>query len=77
MGDQVVRGQSKRASVAEAVLNTAIGFALAYAAQAAIAWVNNIPLTLYGNFVLTFWMTFVSIARSYVIRRWFNKRTIT
>jgi Na+/H+-dicarboxylate symporter len=72
-----VSGQTHRGSAAEAVTNTLAGMVIAFVAQCVIAWANNMALTLYENFVLTFWMTIISIARNYVIRRWFNKRTAT
>lgn len=65
--------QSKRHSLAEAVVNTAVGFVIAWTAQMLICWVYGIPLSGSDNAIITFWMTIISIIRSYVIRRIFNR----
>lgn len=64
--------QSKRASLAEAVVNTAVGLCISVAAQALIVWVHNIPLTLHDNFIIAGWMTVISVIRTYIIRRAWN-----
>lgn len=66
--------QSKRDSLCEAVTSTAIGLVIASLATQAICWAYNIPMTWESNFILTFWMTVVSILRSYFVRRLFNRR---
>ena len=65
-------GQSRLASLTEAVVNTLIGLLVAMAAQSAIAWAYDIPLTVKQNAILVFWMTVISIGRSYLIRRLWN-----
>ncbi len=64
--------QSKLASIMEVLFNTFVGLLIAVGATAVICWANNIPMTLEHNFILTFWMTVVSIVRQYVIRRMWN-----
>ena len=64
--------QSKRASLAEAVVNTFIGLLIAFVAQAAICWAYDIGLTTKQNLILVFWMTILSIARGYILRRAWN-----
>ena len=64
--------QSKLMSLVEAVANTAVGFAIAVVVTQFICKVYNIPLTLESNTIITFWMTVVSVLRSYLMRRFFN-----
>lgn len=66
--------QSRLASLIEALMNTAIGFVLSLI-------VGHFVLPKYGctpglavNVEITMIYTIVSIARGYVIRRWFNAR---
>jgi hypothetical protein len=66
--------QTKTMSAIEAVTNTAVGLVISFAATAAICRVYDIPMTHQANAILTFWMTVLSIGRSYVMRRVFNKR---
>lgn len=66
-------GQSKLGSFVEAVVNTFIGLLIAFFAQWLIVWAYSIPLSHKQNFIIVFWMTVVSILRSYVVRRMFNR----
>lgn len=66
--------QSKKASFVEAVVNTAIGLLIAFVAQLAITWAYSIPLSHTDNAIIVFWMTVLSIARGYVVRRMFERR---
>jgi uncharacterized protein YacL len=65
--------QSKAMSLLEAVVNTIVGLIVAMLATSAICKVYAIPMTWENNFIITFWMTVLSIARSYLLRRIFNK----
>ena len=65
-------GQSKEMSMVEAVVNTVVGLGVAMVATAAICKAYGIPMTWENNFIITFWMTVISIARSYLLRRIFN-----
>ncbi len=65
-------GQSKLASAVEVVVNTLLGLGIAFVVQGAIAWANDIHLSPHDNLVLVFWMTIVSVVRSYVVRRLWN-----
>jgi len=56
----------------EAVVNTVVGLVIAMVATAAICKAYSIPMTWENNFIITFWMTVLSVLRSYVIRRMFN-----
>jgi len=64
--------QSKLGSLAEAVVNTAIGLLVAMFATAGICKLYGIPMTWENNFIITFWMTVLSVLRSYLLRRLFN-----
>ena len=65
-------GQSKSMSMVEAVVNTVVGLGVAMVATASICKAYGIPMTWENNFILTFWMTVVSVLRSYLLRRLFN-----
>lgn len=66
--------QSKSMSLLEAVTNTAVGLVIAYFAQIwFFAWAG-IAVTDSQNVALVLFMTVVSIVRSYMLRRLFNKR---
>lgn len=64
--------QTKKASLGEAVVNTAIGLVIAWVAQWLICWVYSIPLNGYDNLRIVFWMTVLSVVRQYIVRRFFN-----
>ena len=64
--------QSKLGSLAEAVVNTAIGLLVAMFATAGICKLYGIPMSWENNFIITFWMTVLSVLRSYLLRRLFN-----
>ena len=65
-------GQSRLMSLVEAVVNTVVGMGVAMVATAVICKVYDIPMTLENNFIITFWMTVLSVLRSYLLRRLFN-----
>jgi hypothetical protein len=69
---QSAHSQSRLASMVEAVVNTGVGMVLAMWATALICWAYSIPMSWTNNFIITFWMTVISIVRSYVIRRAWN-----
>ena len=64
--------QSKAMSLLEAVVNTVVGLGVAMIATAAICKAYGIPMTWENNFIITFWMTVISVIRSYLLRRVFN-----
>lgn len=67
--------QTKTMSAIEAVVSTGVGLVVSFAATAAICKAYDIPMSTESNLILTFWMTVLSIARSYILRRVFNKRS--
>ena len=66
--------QSKIGSLIEALVNIAIGFSINFLANMLILPLFGYHITLTTNLQLGVIYTGISIARSYCIRRWFNKR---
>lgn len=67
--------QSKKHSFIEACVNTGIGFLTTLLFAPLIYWVCNVEITSAQMGLATFLFTIISIARGYVIRRFFNKKT--
>ena len=65
--------QSKLDSLIEALLSTFIGFIVSFTANLILMPMLGIPVSLSQNFILTVAFTFMSVARSYLVRRWANK----
>jgi predicted membrane chloride channel (bestrophin family) len=66
--------QTRLASLAEAVINTAIGFAVSMVLSSVVYPLFGFPVTLVQNLGITTIFTIASVARSYAVRRWFNAR---
>lgn len=66
--------QSKLGSLVETALNTAIGFVVAILSQALVFPLVGIDVPLSTNFEIGAWFTLISVARGYIIRRYFNAR---
>ena len=66
--------QSRRGSMIEVGINIFIGFWINYFANLLILPMFGLSVTLAENFLLGLAYTLVSVARSYVIRRWFDAR---
>lgn len=69
--------QTRKHSLIESITNVAIGYVVALASQLAIFPVFGIHVTINDNLLIGAWFTAISIARSYVVRRWFTRRTET
>lgn len=69
---QQPKGQSKRASVVEVLLNYTIGFVIAWITSILALKALGISATVSENFWITVIFTIVSICRSYLVRRLFN-----
>ena len=67
--------QTKLESLTEAIINTFIGFVIAFISQLVFFPIVGIDVTLGQNFILTVLFTIVSIIRTYIIRRYFNKKS--
>jgi hypothetical protein len=65
--------QTRLGSVVEAWANIAVGFSINFAANMLILPLFGFTaLTLGKNFEIGLLYTLISLARSYVLRRWFN-----
>ena len=65
--------QSRRASLIESLANVAIGFAVSMVLSAVVFPAFGHAFTLAQNFWITAIFTVASIARSYAVRRMFNR----
>ena len=66
--------QTKTQSAVESVANVAIGYGVSLAANAAILPLFGIAISTADNLVIGAIYTVISIARSYCVRRAFNRR---
>lgn len=66
--------QTRLESLIEAVVNAAIGMGVGLASQLIIFYALGVEVTVAQNMWMVVWFTAISIARSYIIRRWFNDR---
>jgi len=66
--------QSKLGSLIEATINTLIGFVVAMASQLIVFPLVGIHVPISTNLEIGAYFTIISVVRSYVIRRYFNKR---
>ena len=66
--------QTKLGSFYEALMNVAIGAVVALLTQLAVFPTEDIHITWDAQFRIMMWFTVISVIRSYVVRRWFNKR---
>ena len=66
--------QTRLGSLIEAGINVLIGFAINMAANFVILPLVGFEITLAQNLFIGVLYTLVSVARSYIVRRWFNAR---
>ena len=66
--------QSRLGSLIEAFINVLIGFGINFVANLVILPMYGYTPTLWDNFEIGLLYTVVSIARSYIVRRWFNAK---
>jgi len=67
--------QTKKQSFIEAVSNVFIGMMVSLIVQIVVYPLLNIEVKFIQNIYLTLIFTAVSIARSYLVRRFFNRKT--
>jgi len=67
--------QTKIHSFIESCTNIFIGYIVAIASQLLIFPIFDIHISITDNLMIGVWFTVISIIRSYVLRRWFTKRT--
>lgn len=65
--------QTYRQSFIESVANVAIGYSVALLSQLIIFPLYGIKVTLGTNIKIGIWFTVISIVRSFLVRRIFNK----
>lgn len=70
--DRSVRGQSKRASAAEALLNILIGFWISVGANILLLPLWGYKVSVVQGVEIGLAFTLVSFLRSYILRRLFN-----
>lgn len=68
--------QSKKHSFIESLSNVFIGYGVAVVSQVIIFPIFNIYIPLSDNLLIGLWFTLISIVRSYVLRRYFNHKTL-
>lgn len=65
--------QTKTVSMIESISNVVIGYGVALLSQIIIFPIYGIDINLKTNIVIGFWFTLISIIRSFIIRRLFNR----
>lgn len=66
--------QSRLASLIESLTNVAIGMVVSFFGQIVVSHWYNLPLNVTQNMQIVLFFTVLSVARSYVLRRVFNRR---
>jgi hypothetical protein len=66
--------QTRLGSLIEVSINIFIGFWINFVANLVVLPLFGLNVTIADNFLIGFIYTFVSVARSYVVRRWFEKK---
>jgi hypothetical protein len=66
--------QTRLGSLIEVSINIFIGFWINFVANLVILPMFGLHVTIGDNFLIGFLYTFVSVARSYIVRRWFEKK---
>lgn len=65
--------QSKRQSFKESVANVIVGYAVALVSQLIVFPIVGVQSTISQNIEISLFFTIISLVRSYLIRRIFNK----
>ena len=66
--------QSRLQSLIESMTSTAIGYAVAVLSQLVIFPWFGIKVALTDNLLIAGYFTLISVIRSYLVRRWFNRK---
>lgn len=67
--------QLKRHSLLESIINVSVGYGVALVSQIVIFPLYGMEVPLSANIQIGVWFTVISIIRSYLLRRCFNKWT--
>lgn len=70
-----MKGQSKLLSLWESIANTIVGYIVTVVFSPLLYWICDLKISLGQNISLALLFTILSIARNYIIRRWFNNLT--
>jgi len=65
--------QTKTVSLIESIANVVIGYGVALLSQIIIFPIYGIDISLKTNIAIGIWFTLISIIRSFIVRRIFNK----
>ena len=68
--------QTKRESFIESVVNILIGYVVALSSQLLVFPLFDINVTFIDNLMIGLYFTIISLIRSYVVRRFYNKKSI-
>tara|TARA_R100001244_G_scaffold129136_1_gene100364 strand:+ start:779 stop:1093 length:315 start_codon:yes stop_codon:yes gene_type:complete len=68
--------QSKRQSFIESLTNLAVGYTISLISLFLIFPIMGIESSMGKNVIITCYFTVISLARSYIIRRYFNKKIV-
>lgn len=66
--------QIKKRSILESITNVIVGFGIAYLSQRLIFPLFDIYISRVENLWIILWFTFISMGRSYILRRIFNRK---
>lgn len=66
--------QTKKQSLIESLTNVAIGYFISLISLFIIFPILGIESNTGKNLLITLYFTLISVVRSYVLRRWFNKK---
>lgn len=68
--------QSRAQSMIESAANVVIGYMVALGSQLVVFPMFGVHLPLQDNLLIGLWFTAISLVRSYLVRRWFNRMFI-
>ena len=68
--------QSKLGSLLESFANILVGYGISTVAQKYVFAMVGIEVSWHTTAIIGFWMTLISIVRSYTLRRLFNRYTV-
>ena len=66
--------QSRLASLIESLTNVAIGMVVSFFGQIVVSHWYNLPLNFAQNMQIVLFFTVLSVLRSFVVRRWYNRK---
>lgn len=66
--------QTKRQSLIESATNIAIGYTVALLSQLIVFPLVGVHVSFSTNLEIGLYFTLISLVRSYLVRRWFNRR---